>query len=113
MFTIYHNPRCSKSREALKLLEEKNIPHQVVEYLKQKINKETLKTILNKLNCKPIDVVRKNEEIYKSNFKNKNFTDEEWIDIILEHPNLLERPIVEKKYKAVIARPAEKIVELL
>ncbi|CAG0965650.1 MAG: arsenate reductase (glutaredoxin) [Bacteroidetes bacterium] len=113
MITIYHNPRCSKSREAIKFLDEKKVPYKIVEYLKQTPDKNALKTLLNKLHCKPIDVVRKNEELFKTHFKNKNFTDEEWIDIIVQHPILLERPIVEKNYKALIARPTEKIVELL
>ena len=112
MFTIYHNPRCSKSRAGLAYLKSKEFDFQVVEYLKNPLTKEALKEILMKMNKGPKDLIRTQEAIYKSEFKGKNFTDEEWISILIENPKLLQRPIVTKNYKGVLAQPPENIDEL-
>lgn len=112
MLTIYHNPRCKKSRGGLQYLRDHNIDAKVVEYLKEPLNETQLKTLLMKLNKKPQDIVRTQEDIYKKELKGKNFTDDEWIKILLENPKLIQRPIVEDKHKAVIAQPPEKIEEL-
>lgn len=111
--TIYHNPRCSKSREALGILEKEGCEVEIVEYLKKVPTKKELKTLLSKLGLKAIDIVRKKEEIYLKKFKDKNFTNEEWLQILTEHPVLIERPIVIDGYKAVIGRPPELVAELL
>jgi arsenate reductase (glutaredoxin) len=111
--SIYHNPRCSKSREVLALLTEKDIQTEVIEYLKTPLTKKNLKVLLTKLNLKPIDVIRTNEDIFKKKFKGKNFKDEEWIQILIENPILIERPIVVDEYKAIIARPTEKVLEFI
>ena len=111
--TIYHNPRCSKSRETLTLLTEKGIETNVIEYLKTPLTKKGLKTLLMKLNLKPIDIIRTNEDIFKKKFKGKNFEDEEWIQILIENPTLLQRPIVVDEYKAIIARPPESVLEFI
>lgn len=110
---ILYNPRCSKCREALGLLEAENCEVEVVEYLKETITKKELKSILAKLGLKAVDIVRKKEALYLKNFKDKRFTNEEWIQILLENPLLIERPIVIDGYKAVIGRPPELVVELV
>jgi arsenate reductase (glutaredoxin) len=112
MLKIYHNPRCSKSRAGLAYLNDNDIPREVVEYLKTPLSVDEMKKLFMKLNLKPADVVRTQEDIYKKELKGKNFTDEEWIRIILENPKLLKRPIVEGQTRAVIAIPPEKIDEL-
>ena len=111
--SIYHNPRCSKSREVLAILNEKGIQTEIIEYLKIPLTKKTLKNLFVKLNLKPIDAIRTNEDIFKKKFKAKNFKDEEWIQILIENPILLERPILVDEYKAVIARPVEKVAEFI
>lgn len=112
MVTIYHNPRCRKSREGLAYLEKKNIEINIIDYQKNPLTVDELKDVLIKLNKKPQDIIRTQEPIYKSNFKGKNFTDDEWVQIIVEYPKLIERPNIVKKYRAVIARPLENIDEL-
>ena len=102
--TIYHNPRCSKSRKALETLTEKGCELEVVEYLKTPLTKKLLKNLLMKLNMKPLDVIRTNEDLFKKKFKDKNFTQDEWIQILIENPILLQRPIVVGEYKAEIMR---------
>ena len=113
MITIYHNPRCSKSREGLCFLEDKNIPHQVIKYLDEGISVEELSNIIEILNIKPIELVRTKEEIWKTNYKNQSLTDEEIIQIMVENPKLIERPIVINGNQGVIARPFEKINEII
>ena len=113
MIEVYHNPRCRKSREAVKLLEEKGVDFTIREYLKNPPTQEELKKVLAKLNLKPTDIIRKNEAEYKENFKGKDFTDEEWIKILTEHPKLIERPVVITDKKAVIGRPPEKVLEIV
>lgn len=110
---IYHNPRCSKSREAMNLLKESNCEIEVVEYLKKVPSKKELKDLLMKLGLKPLDIVRTTEPLFEKKFKNKKFTDVEWIQILTENPILIQRPIVVDGYNAIIGRPVEKIVELL
>ncbi len=111
--TIYHNARCSKSRCALGILEDRHIDYQVREYLKDTPSAEELKSILKKLDMKAEELVRKNEAVFKAQFKDKTFTEDEWIAIMVENPKLIQRPIVIKGDKAVIARPTEKMDELL
>jgi arsenate reductase len=109
MYTIYHNPRCSKSRKGLDYLKNKTSEVEVVEYLKEPFNQESFKKVLMKLNKKPFDMVRTQEEVFKKEFKGKNFTDEEWIKIMVENPKLINRPIVVKENKAVWGNPVEEI----
>jgi arsenate reductase len=111
--TIFHNTRCSKSREVLGILEESNCEIEIVEYLKNTPKKKDLKDLLMKLDLKPLDIIRTNEPVFEKKFKNKKFTDAEWIQIIIENPVLLQRPIVIDGYKAIIGRPVERVVELL
>jgi arsenate reductase len=113
MLKIYHNPRCAKSREGLNYLTENGYEFEVIHYMEKTPVAGELKKMLMKLNLKPSQVIRTQEEIFRKELKGRTFTDEEWIDIILEHPKLLQRPIVEGKYKAVIAIPPEKIQEVI
>lgn len=112
MITIYHNPKCSKSRAGLQYLLDKGLEYTVVEYLKTPFTREHLKDLLMKLNKRPEEIVRTQEDVYKEKFKDKNFTDEEWITILLENPKLIQRPIVVKNHKAVLGQPVEEIDRL-
>lgn len=109
MIKIYHNPRCSKSRAGLQYLQGKTNNFEVVEYLKKPFSEKELKEVLMKLNKEPHEMVRTHEAIYKSDFKGKNFTNDEWIKIMVEHPKLINRPIVVKDNKAVWGVPVESL----
>ncbi|MDG4715582.1 arsenate reductase (glutaredoxin) [Winogradskyella marincola] len=113
MITIYHNPRCSKSREGLALLEDSGKKIEVVKYLEDLINEDELKAIISKLEIKPIDLIRKNEAIWKSDYKGKKLTDQQIIKAMIEHPKLIERPIIVNNDKAVIGRPKELILDII
>lgn len=110
---IYHNTRCSKSRCVLSLIQNNDIEPEVVEYLKNPPTREELLDLMHMLDIKPIDVIRKNEAIYKKNFKNHTLSDEQWIDVMVKFPVLIERPIIVRDGKAIIARPPEKVLEFL
>ncbi len=110
---IYHNPRCSKSRETLNLIREKGIEPEIIEYLKTVPTTEELKQLLAKLNLEAEQIVRRTEAYYKENLKGKSFTNEEWIQLLIENPKLIERPIVVKGNKAVLGRPPQNVIELL
>jgi arsenate reductase (glutaredoxin) len=108
--TIYHNPRCGKSRDSLKLIEEQNnVEVEVIEYLKNTPTKEELKKLLAKLNMKAEEIVRKNEALYKERYKGLKLNEEEWVKILCDNPILIERPIVVRNNKAVIGRPPENV----
>ena len=113
MLTIYHNPRCSKSREGLALLELQGKPFTVIKYLNEPLTKEELNGIITKLDIKPLELVRQKEKVWIDTFKSKELTDDEVIDAMIAHPSLIERPIVVNGDKAVIARPAERVKEIL
>jgi arsenate reductase (glutaredoxin) len=113
MIQILHNPRCSKSREVFNYLKEKGIQVKEINYMSESLSAQELKEILSKLGVKPLDWVRKNEELYKKEFKGKEMTDSQWIDVLAENPRLIERPVVINGNKAVIGRPLEKIMEIL
>jgi arsenate reductase len=109
----YHNPRCRKSRETLQFLKENGVEPELFLYLKTPPAYEELEEVIRKLRIKPYDLIRRNEKIFKENFKGKEFTDDEWIKILVENPKLIERPIIISDDKAVIGRPKEKVLELL
>jgi len=113
MITIYHNPKCRKSRAGLQYLQDKGIECYIVEYLKTPLTREQFKDLLMKLNLRPVDIVRTQEDDFKENFKGKNFTDEEWITIMLENPKLIQRPIIVKGYKAVVGHDIAEIERLV
>ncbi len=110
---IYHNTRCNKSRCALDIIHEHHIEPEVVEYLKNSPTKDEIRELVSMLGMKPIEVIRKNEAIYKEKYKGKELTDDQWIDAMVENPILIERPIIVKDGKAIIARPPEKVLEFL
>ncbi len=110
---LYHNYQCSKSNASLKLLTDKGIEFETIEYLKTPLNKAELIEILRKLNIPAKDLIRKGESVFKENFSGKALSEEEWITAILAHPILLQRPIIVKGNKAVIGRPIERVIELL
>ena len=113
MIQILHNNRCSKSRCTLEYLNDNEIEHEVVNYLEKDWTVASLKELVAMLQIPAKDLVRKNEKIFKEQFKDKEFSEEEWIKIMVAHPSLIERPIVIKDGKAVIGRPIEKVYELL
>ena len=113
MIKIYHNNRCRKSREGLALLEEAKQEFEVVHYLEQPPTPEELKALLQKLGIRPKQLIRKNEAIWKEQFKGKELSDDALITAMSQFPKLIERPIVVKGNKAVIARPASTILEIL
>lgn len=110
---IYHNGVCSKCKGALEILQEKNIPHKVRFYVVEPFSKEELKGVLSMLQINAFDLVRTKELLFIEKFEGKQFTEEEWIDFLIENPSLIERPIVIKGNKAIIARPPQKLFELL
>ncbi|MDO9275142.1 MAG: arsenate reductase (glutaredoxin) [Lutibacter sp.] len=106
---IYHNPRCGKSREGLAILQESKLPFKIINYLENPLSTEELTEIIKLLGIAPIDLVRKNEAIWKENFKGKNLSDSEILNAMVKNPKLIERPIVVNDDKAVIGRPPELI----
>ena len=113
MITIYHNPRCTKSREGLCEIENLNQPFEIRKYLDEPFTEKELKEVIKKLNIKPIELVRTKESIWIENYKGKDLTDNQIINALLENPKLIERPSIVNDNKAVIARPKEKINEIL
>ena len=109
--TIYHNPRCSKSRQTLSLLKERGIEPRVIEYLKDPPDEETLKTILKKLGMTPAELIRKRE--YRALGLPETDDSETLIRRMIEHPEIIERPIVVAGSKARLGRPPERVLELL
>ena len=110
---IYHNPRCSKSRAALHLLQEKGVEHEVIEYLKTPPTIEELKVILDKLGMEPQNLMRKGEAEYKEHVKGKDLSRDELIALMVKYPKMIERPIVANDLKAAIARPLELILPII
>ncbi|WP_397362849.1 arsenate reductase (glutaredoxin) [Olleya sp. R77988] len=113
MIKIYHNPRCSKSRQGLEILIQSNQKFEVVKYLETPIIKKDLEALIILLKISPIDLVRKNETIWKENYKNKTLTDNQIVDALITYPKLIERPIVVNNNKAIIGRPPELIKNIL
>ncbi|OUR90729.1 arsenate reductase (glutaredoxin) [Flavobacteriales bacterium 34_180_T64] len=113
MIVIYHNPRCSKSRETVDILNKQNAKFEIIKYLEEPLSVENLTEIIKLLNIKPIELVRQNESIWKENFRHLDSTDQELIKIMSEHPKLIERPIVINGDKAVIGRPPNRILDII
>ena len=110
---IYHNPRCSKSRAGLAYLEEKGYQVSVKNYLKEGITPEEIQNILEKTGLSVFELVRTHEELYKNEYKDKSISDEEWVNILVENPKLLHRPIVINGKKGILAQPPEQIEKIL
>ena len=113
MIKIYHNPRCTKSRQGLDLLEKSGKPYEVVKYLEDIPTKEELRQIISFLNITPEMLVRKNETIWKEQYRGKLISNEEILDAMITYPKLIERPIIINGNKAVIGRPTETISTII
>ena len=109
---IYHNPKCSKSREALAIVEKNASVFEIIEYLKNPLTVEEIKLLLPKLNIKAIELIRIQESIWKDNYKGVQMNDDEIINAIVNHPKLMERPIITTNKKGVIGRPPENVLDL-
>ncbi len=114
MVTIYHNPRCSKSRQTLALIEEKGVEADIVLYLETPPDAKIIADLLNKLGISARQLLRKGEDAYKdNNLKDTDLTDAQLVDAMAKFPKLIERPIVVKGDKAVLGRPPENVLELI
>jgi len=109
----YHNNRCRKSREGLIFLKDRNINPEIIEYMNSKLNEQEIKSILKVLNYKAIDLIRKNESIYKEKIKDNSLSENELIKWMVKEPKLIERPILINNNKAIIGRPSENFLELI
>lgn len=113
MIKIYHNPRCQKSRKTLEILEKSGKSFEVVKYLETPPTEDEIRKVLVLLNLNAENLIRKNESIWKENYKNKLLSEDELITIMAKNPKLIERPIVVKGNKAIIGRPPENIESIL
>lgn len=113
MIKIYHNNRCRKSREGLQTVQASGLPYEVIDYVSNPLSEKELQEIITILGITPIDLIRKNEAIWKSDFKGKELSVQELIAAMAAHPKLIERPIVIHKNKGVIGRPNERILDIL
>lgn len=113
MYKIYHNPRCRKSREALLLLEDLGLKFLVINYLTEPLSKSKLQEILVKIKLKPSQLIRKNEADWKAVPNRNELTQDQILDVLVEFPKTIERPIVTYKDKGVLARPLENLISLL
>lgn len=112
--TVYQKPTCTTCRQVYQALKEKGIDFEAVNYFLEPIAKKKLKELLSKMGLKAADLVRKKEPIYQElKLGEKKLSEEEWIDLMVKHPDLIQRPIVEKGPKAILARPAERLKEIL
>ena len=113
-YKIFHNSRCSKSRQALKILQDHYCDIEIIKYLEVDLDVSLIKDVLKKLSLKPRDILRTSEQDYKdNNLKEDDFSDDDLIDYIIKHPKLIERPIVIKGHRAVLGRPPENVLELI
>ncbi len=110
---MYHNPSCSKSRICLEFLQTKKMDFELVTYQKQPLSRKDLTALLSKLEMRPSELVRKNEVVFKDAAKTKELSEEDILQLMLENPKLIERPIVEVDVKAVVARPIERLEAFL
>ncbi|WP_300439854.1 arsenate reductase (glutaredoxin) [Christiangramia sp.] len=113
MLKIYHNARCKKSREGLEILNNSEKEFEVKEYLKEPLDENELEKLIKKLKITPIQLVRKNEKIWKEEYKNRDLSDREIITAMVKNPKLIERPVVESDKEAVVGRPPSDIEKLL
>ena len=111
---LYHNPKCSKSRKALEIIENQNINTKVILYLKDKLTKSMLKQILDLSGLSVRDIIRSNEKEYKdNNLDNLNLSQDEILELIIKHPKLLQRPVLVYNNQAIIVRPPEDILRII
>lgn len=112
-FVTYHNPRCTKSRAALELLQQRGIELTIIEYLKTPPTESQLREVIKKLGIKPEALLRKGEAVFKDKFSGRDLSDDEWIVAMVENPVLIERPIVIRGNRGVIGRPPERLFEII
>jgi len=111
---IYIKPTCTTCRNVLKILSEKGADFEAINYYEKPFSKKGLTELINKLNISPKDLLRKNEKVYKDlGLSNRDLSDSEIIDLMIKHPDLIQRPIVDGKGKVILARPAEEIKKIL
>ena len=110
---IYHNPRCSKSRQALELIKKRVSNFETIEYLEKTLEFNEIKLLLSILEIKPIELIRTKELIWKENYKHKVLNDNEIINAIINHPKLMQRPIIINKKKGIIGRSIENVLDIL
>ncbi len=110
---IYHNPRCSKSRETLALIKERGVYPEIIKYLEHPITIIELENLISLLDINPIDLVRRNESIWKQKFKSKKLNKKALLQVMVDYPKLIERPIVVNKKRAVLGRPPENVLKIL
>jgi len=110
---IYHNPRCTKSRQTLTLIKDNGVEVEIIEYLKNPVSEGELAELIGMLEITPYELIRRGEGIFKEKFKGKDLSDTEWIKTMVEFPVLIERPIVVKNKKAILGRPPENVLKLL
>jgi arsenate reductase len=110
---IFHNPRCGKSRNTLAIIKEKGVAVEIIEYLKTPPSIAELKSLIDKLGIETTELIRKGEAIYKEKYRSSILTDDQWIEIMVANPILIERPIVVKGERAIIGRPPENVLALL
>lgn len=113
MYTVYHNPRCRKSREVLQILEDQGAAIKIVNYLNKPLKKEELQTILNQIGLQPSQIVRKNEADWKAVPNRNELTQDQILDVLVEFPKTIERPIVTSNNKGVLARPIENLISFM
>ena len=112
MITIYHNSRCSKSRNGVAFLEERGIQFEIRQYLNEPFTFDELKSLIAKTGLSPLGIIRTEETYFKTNLKGKALSNDELIEEMVKEPKLIQRPIVEKGERAVLARPVENINQL-
>jgi arsenate reductase len=111
---VYEKPTCTTCRKVVKALMDNGVDFEKVNYYIEPFSKEKLQSLLTKMKMKPSDILRKNEKVYKElKFKEKNYTEDQILGLMIKHPDLVQRPIVQKGSKAMLARPPERILELL
>lgn len=111
--TIYHHPRCSKSRAACQLIAARGVEASVIDYLTSPPSRDELRSLLDKLGMTASELVRRGEAAFSEHYAGRELSDEQWLDALIAHPILIERPIVVCGDRAVIGRPPEKVLELL
>ena len=111
--TVYHNPRCRKSREVVQYLEQNDLSFEIVKYLDQSFDKNTLGDVLKKIDRKPSEILRINEALWKKEYADKNLSEDQILQLLVDQPKLIERPIVTTTNMGVLARPIENLIEFL
>jgi len=110
---IYHNPRCRKSRETLNIINNNGIEPEIVLYLETPPSRKEIQELLDKLDISAFELIRKEEKLFKEEYRGKELSEEQWIRIMADNPKLIQRPVVVKGKKAIIGRPPESVHILL